>query len=137
MKSKLFLVLLCFICLISSGCVNEEVGDISNVKTTIINENEHSKKDIERTFEIIKREFKTSGFKDCELISIEYDGTNDDKERELLVAESNADEAIVLSFTFKTGNNPEQVFNSNSEYTYTADFIKAEMGWKKINWGQG
>lgn len=132
MKKKIFLLIVFLVSFTLCGCKQEDVGFIGNVKTSISNENEHTKKDIERTFDIIKREFETNGFRDCELLTIEYTGEFVDLERELLVSEEKADEAIVLSFTFKTGNNPEQVFNANSTYEYTADFIKGEMGWKKL-----
>lgn len=137
MKRKI-LVLLLFSCLILSGCKKFEIGDISHVKTEIINLNEHEKREIEKTFNIIKYEFQTDAFKDCRLLTIEYNGEDIDREKELLIANESAKEAIILTFTFKTGGNPEQVFNPNSEYAYTAEFIKDSNGnWKKVNWGQG
>lgn len=137
MKRRI-LVLLVLSCFILSGCKNFDIGNISNVKTNISNLNEHDKREIEKTFNIIKYEFQTAGFKDCELLTIEYNDEYIDREKELLISNKGAKEAIILTFTFKTGSNPEQVFNTNSEYEYTAEFIKDEDGdWKKVNWGQG
>lgn len=137
MKKKILLLLI-LSCFILSGCKNFGIGDVSNVKTNISNLNEHEKREIEKTFNIIKYEFQTGGFKDCELLNIEYTGENIEGEKELLISNDTAKEAIILTFTFKTGKHPEQVFNSNAEYTYTAEFIKDNNGdWKKVNWGQG
>lgn len=140
MKRKFLLVIICVLsCFTLSGCIDsKDVGNIANVKTTIINENNHDKKDIEKTFKIIKKKFNTMDFKDCELLSIEYSNDFDNQEKWLLKENKDYQEVIVLSFTFKTGKNPVQVFNTNSEYVYTAEFIKNKNNkWEMINWGQG
>lgn len=137
MKRKLLLVLL-FSCFILTGCKTFEIGDISSVKTDINNLNEHDKREIEKAFNIIKYEFQTDTFKDCQLLTIDYYGDNVDRERELLISHQGAKEAIILILTFKTGKHPSQVFNSNTKYEYTAELIKDENGnWRMVNWGQG
>lgn len=126
--------------LILTGCTKfpNQVGNINNVSEKIITNNGHSEEDIKKTFEIIKKDFNSKDFKGCELLTLTYgkEPNINDIENEL-VKNNNATEAIILYFTFKTGNSPEINFNPNNEYVYSAEFIKVDNQWKKINWGQG
>ncbi len=135
---KILLITLCTILLTMTACTNNAVntGNIEEVKTEIKDTNAHNKKDINKVFNMIKEDFKTEDFKDCTLLTIEY--TNEFvKLEDTLEKENNIEEAIVVTFKFKTGSNSSEVFNPNSKYTYTAEFIKVDDTWKKINWGQG
>lgn len=140
MKKKLLIIGL--VALVIVGAVacgkKENVGYIKDAVISIKNLNGHNRKDVEKVFDIIKKEFKTDDFKDCDLISISYDGDSRGDVEESLKSENSSKEAISLEFTFKTGKNPDVVFNKESEYTYSADFIKDDKNnWKMVNWGQG
>ncbi len=135
---KILLITLCTILLTMTACTNNSanIGNIKEAKTEIKDTNAHNKKDINKVFNMIKEDFKTEDFKDCTLLTIEY--TNEFDELETTIEkENNIEEAIVVTFKFKTGSNSSEVFNPNSEYTYTAEFVKVNDTWKKINWGQG
>lgn len=140
MKKRLLIVGL--VALVVVGAVacgkKENLGNIKDSVISIKNLNGHNRKDVEKVFDIIKKEFKTEDFKDCNLISISYDGDSRSSIEESLKSEKSSKEAISLEFTFKTGKNPDVVFNKESEYTYSADFIKDDKNnWKMVNWGQG
>ncbi len=135
---KILLITLCAILLTMTACTNNAVniGNIKEVKTEIKDTNTHNKKDINKIFNMIKEDFKTEEFKDCTLLTIEYTDEFEELE-DTIKNENSAKEAIVITFKFKTGSNSSEVFNPNSEYTYTAEFVKVNDTWKKINWGQG
>lgn len=126
--------------LILTGCTKptNEVGNIDNVLEKIITNNGHSEEDIKKTFDIIKKQFNTSDFEDCELLTLTYGKYKDLLEAEKGYAqEHNAEEAIILHFTFITDNKPYITFISNEEYDYSAYFIKVNNEWKMVTWGQG
>lgn len=113
-------------------------GNTSGVQITILENNGHKRSDIEQVMKMIKKEFFSLDFKDCKLLKMEYPKSNSLDAEEEIKKEYGAQEAIILSFTFKTGKNPDIVFNPQSEYTYSAWFVKKEQGkWEKVNWGQG
>lgn len=109
----------------------------NKVEVTIVNLNNHNIKDIKKVGRKLKwKYYDAFAFSGTKLISITYQGSNANAENEI-ARENNAEEAIIMTFVFKTNSKQSKTFNRNSEYTYIAYFIKKNGFWTLKDWGQG
>ncbi len=109
-----------------------------DVECTIVNANNHDYKDIKKVFKMVKRYYNSHDFPNSKLTSISYLGDdNISKSESEIKLQNNADEAIELTFTFKTNSKQSKVFSINTEYTYNAVFIKKNKKWTMLSAGQG
>ena len=139
-KYSLVFILIIIIAFIFFNNVNFlNRGITKDAKVTITNNDTHSSKDINIVIKNLKREFKS--FKNCRLLTIDYDSKNQidkyDDNNYVNEYDENYD-SMVLNFSFKVEGENESLAIDET-YNYTAYYVKetANSNWSLINWGQG
>ena len=107
----------------------KEPGDVASSQMVLNSTNNHNFQDILELSNELKETFK-SEFKNSTLLTIKYEGESIvDKEKEYL-DKYDAQDVIILTIDLKTKENPSKKLKDNTEYTYSAIYVKD----KKDNW---
>lgn len=102
-------------------------GIVTNVLIDLKPSSSHRKDDLNYIVSNIIRNFNTKDYKGCQLIKIEYNEEEIRKREIGLAQEENYDEVIIMTFKFKTNNNPLECFDPNQTYEHQAIYgIKNE-----------
>lgn len=136
MKKSIFLL---FILILLTGCsfsYNSTDGKVNKAETTIYKNNNHKEEDINKAIDSFKLFFKDSYYK-CNLLNIEY-GNNEDLilNEELIKTQNNSEEALALTFTFKTSKEAYKTLESDKEYTFYAYMAIIDGNWTVVNTGE-
>ena len=111
--------------LILTGCKAENGNSISKLETTIYKTYNHTEMVIEDAFDAIKKEFmEADTFYHTTLLTIEYGIDNTEELEKNILDKLSAYEVIYLTFSFKTGDVPYEVMESNHLYSYQTYLVK-------------
>ena len=134
MKKKWLILIIILVIGFVVGCYIF-LNKTNDVKVTINNQS-HDLKDINEVVELAEKEFYKWNI-NAKLLTIEYYEKDVADLEEQLKNEYSATEAVVINIKFKTFLITDQTLNRNEEYTYSMEFIKKDISWNLVNFGQG